>query len=83
MTTLAIATGGLLGGGGGGGGVTLPSLLDISVGATMSADVSLNMLAAQVNQGLVISVAETIIGANVQSSLSVELNTIRVEVDIC
>jgi len=68
---------------GAGGGVVLPSLLDVSVGSALVADVAVAALLAQVNQGLVISVAESMLGANVQSPLSVELNTIVVEVDIC
>jgi len=67
----------------GGGGVTLPSVLDVSVGVSVAAVVAQPSLAAQVQSSLAILIAESIIAPNVQSPVVVALESIQVEVDIC
>lgn len=67
----------------GGPSVVVPGVVEAAVAALLSADVSLPTLDAQVNAGLVISVAQSIIDTNVQSALSVTVDSIQVEVDIC
>lgn len=66
-------------------GVRLPAagLIDVSVGVPVAALVANPPLTALVQQGLAISVVESIIETNIQSSLVVETEAIQVEVDIC
>lgn len=68
-----------------GGGASQPAagLIDVSVGVLLAAEVAASAMLAQVNQGLAISVAGPILGANVASPLTADVETILVEVDIC
>ncbi len=65
------------------GGVVIPSLIDVSVDVPVAATVANPPLTAQVQSPLAISIAGSILTTNVQSPLIVDVQTIKVEVDIC